>query len=583
MSESLVDAALKYAAAGWVVLPLHHPRNGGCSCHRGGCESVGKHPCTKHGVKDASKDPEVISAWWRSYPEANIGIATGKASGILVLEVDGPSGDASLAAIGAAIPTRTNITKRGRHLFFMHPGVPIPNRVRMLPDLDVRGDGGMIVVPPSLHASGHRYHWDCEHGMGFDLPLAPLPPSALDAITNGTGGVKVPTPLLTDTLPRGRRNDTLTSWAGRLLAKGLTTAETLVALEGLNLKCQPALSADELRRIVGSIASREASKHPLATPLRGCSVKELLAMPDAEWTITGLLPKSALILLVGRWGAGKTFLLLDWTMHVATGMAWQGCAVQGGPVLFVFGEGQVKQRVAAWLRAHRVDASMVPATYAPGSVNLLDDGAVTALLDQIAIGTLGPPPVMIVFETLSRMTPGGDENSPQTAGLVIAACERIQRETGAAVLLSHHTPWNPEQQRPRGHTKLPDSADAVFLLKNKAGALSLRCQKMRDHELPPPVHLKLTPLNDSLIVDRGDAPPPELSNVEQLLAALGSDELTMDVLTKRLKKSRRTIEAWLREAGDRVAKVSGTGVRGSPARYHVTPQPPLEGGSCCGE
>jgi Bifunctional DNA primase/polymerase, N-terminal len=70
----LVDAALAYAARGWPVFPLHTPTPAGCSCGHLDCGSIGKHPRTKHGVKDATTDEAQIRAWWKRWPHANMAL-----------------------------------------------------------------------------------------------------------------------------------------------------------------------------------------------------------------------------------------------------------------------------------------------------------------------------------------------------------------------------------------------------------------------------------------------------------------------------------------------------------------------------
>jgi hypothetical protein len=162
---SLLAAALHYAQQGWPVLPLHSATHGICSCRKGKlCSHPGKHPRTPHGVKDASSDPNTLRAWWKKYPEANIGLAMGKASDLMVLDVDGEEGRASLLALekqhGLLPETlRAKTGGSGEHIYFRAPGASIPNRVRFAPGLDTRSEGGYVVVPPSLHASGASYFW----------------------------------------------------------------------------------------------------------------------------------------------------------------------------------------------------------------------------------------------------------------------------------------------------------------------------------------------------------------------------------------------------------------------------------------
>ena len=85
---SRLKSALRAARRGWHVLPLHWATDGRCSCGDLDCSSVGKHPLTSHGVYDATTDETTIRDWWDEYPEANIGIATRKVSGVIVLDVD---------------------------------------------------------------------------------------------------------------------------------------------------------------------------------------------------------------------------------------------------------------------------------------------------------------------------------------------------------------------------------------------------------------------------------------------------------------------------------------------------------------
>ncbi len=175
-------AALRYAAHGWPVVPLASPAGQGCSCPAGpDCSSIGKHPRTRDGLYSATVDPGQVARWWRRWPDANIGVVTGRASGIVVLDIDLPNGPTSLAQLQsdhdmlpATLTQRTG--SGGWQLVFTRPDGGMRNRAGMEPGIDVRGDGGYIVVPPSMHACGDRYRWTNR------TPPAPLPTWLIDKI-----------------------------------------------------------------------------------------------------------------------------------------------------------------------------------------------------------------------------------------------------------------------------------------------------------------------------------------------------------------------------------------------------------------
>ncbi len=176
-SHGLLLAAQGYAERGWLVLPLWWPfSDGACACGRRDCSKPGKHPLTRHGLHDATTDPGVIGRWWTRWPQANVGIRTGTTSRLLVVDVDGPSGMASLRRLrgeyGPLPAAWVRTGSGGWHAYLRQPdGQRIPNSVgRLGPGLDIRADGGSIVAPPSLHAAGGRYGW---LKPGVDPPPAP--------------------------------------------------------------------------------------------------------------------------------------------------------------------------------------------------------------------------------------------------------------------------------------------------------------------------------------------------------------------------------------------------------------------------
>jgi hypothetical protein len=158
--------ALAYAELGLLVFPVHSMRDGKCSCRDpDNCEHPGKHPRTRNGVKSATKDPQRIKRWWKKNPDANVGIATGADSGIMVIDSDPRHGGDKtlehllkrLGALPITVVAKTG--GEGRHYAFAHPGGSVKNAVGVAPGIDVRGDNGYVLAPPSNHFSGGRYEW----------------------------------------------------------------------------------------------------------------------------------------------------------------------------------------------------------------------------------------------------------------------------------------------------------------------------------------------------------------------------------------------------------------------------------------
>jgi hypothetical protein len=252
---SALKAALALASRGLAVFPVIEKD---------------KKPACPHGVKEATKDAAVITAWWQENPQFNVAVATGSVSSIFVVDVDGPKGELALdefeQQLGKYPATIETTTPRpGRHIWFKLPtGITIKcSTGKVAEGLDIRGEGGYAIVPPSVHPNGNRYRWsiDCAKR------LADPPQWLVDkiaAVKNGNGHVTPPSEwrrLATDGVDEGQRDDSITRLTGYLLRRYLDPGVVRELVSCWNeQRCRPPLPPEDIDRIIASIAGREQGK-----------------------------------------------------------------------------------------------------------------------------------------------------------------------------------------------------------------------------------------------------------------------------------------------------------------------------------
>ena len=225
------------------------------------CKARAKEPATPHGFKDATVDPEQIARWRHAEPSRNVAAATGAVSGVFVIDVDGPTAEAELRKLGDLPETATVFTARGAHRWFEYPDATcIRNSAsKLAPGVDVRGEGGFVLVPPSIHPSGRRYRWG-ESG----TTIAAAPSWLTEKVSAPASGVAAATSpgewadLIAAGVPEGSRNCTLARLAGHLLRRRIDPYVTLELLRAWSqARCRPPLPDAAVERIVGSISARE--------------------------------------------------------------------------------------------------------------------------------------------------------------------------------------------------------------------------------------------------------------------------------------------------------------------------------------
>ena len=267
-----LDAAARLLRHGVKLVLLHGTAPGGCTCEKGlACSRPGKHPATPHGVKDATDDLDVVRDALRVRPELNLAVATGRTSGIVVLDIDRRNGgDVSLAALEATLgplpPTWMVITGNGAHLIFAYPdGLDLPTQHGGDPGegIDLQSDKAYAVTATSRHENGARYYWPRGHRPG-DLPLAKLPPAWVARLRAPDKAQPPVERKSVDAAPRrvgaGGRNNHLTKIGGHLRNAGQTGEALAAALAALNREtCEPPLPDEDVAAIAASLSRYAAN------------------------------------------------------------------------------------------------------------------------------------------------------------------------------------------------------------------------------------------------------------------------------------------------------------------------------------
>lgn len=498
-----LKTALRYAAMGWPVLPLVPNR---------------KVPATAHGVHDATTDPERIRKWWTENPTYNVGIAAGKESGLVVFDVDPRNGgldgwDEWKKLAGPHEDGATQLTAGGgfHYLALYDPAI---TSCKLEQGVDLLSDGKYFVAYPST-INGKRYEWE-----GSDDPLegvAPfrIPQPWLDQYLN-----RSKKKISTDAeLIKGNRNDGLTAVAGAMRRHGLGEREILAALEVSNeTRCDPPLPASEVARIARSVARYAPEEDTAADMALGSQAAQALldkalpppandwivkaddfsAQPAAiNWWVKMWVQKRALMMVHGPSGGGKTFVTLDWLLHIAAGRPeWAGLKVKKGTVLYLAGEGHagLRARIAAWKHHHQVaDVDFYLSTDA---IDLNKSDGLRRVIE--AVEALGFIPDIIAVDTVHRHMEG-DENSAADTKTFIDACDALINHFNATVLLVHHTGNSEEaQHRARGSSAWRGALDieiSVAPPKKQGGAIKIIQRKSKDAELAPHVCVELKGIN----------------------------------------------------------------------------------------
>lgn len=434
------------------------------------------------GLQLRGNTDDELELWPRQYPNAAIGVATGAASGIVVVDCDNEEAWRAATEMGLISEVQVR-TRRGRHLYFKHPGGVVQNRAAIggLKGLDLRGDGGYVKVPPSPN-----YSWaggvlaylpngditradaaELEELAGGLMYLPPFPGLPGVSLTQSVGeaglgelldltGVKPREDPIPEVSGEGSRNHDMARRIGTFLRSHpdaglrMTIGWALDANDACN---KPPLDAQEVRQTATSIWHKHRAGLPLEEPTeaqeagkKGVGRFHWLGDYVAEakppvWVVGGIKERGTVGADFAPPKSGKSLVVIDEFMRIAHGLPVHGRSVAHGPCAYITGEGVrgVRRRMLAW-SVHNgvtIDPMAAVATEHPYFLDVEAERE-KLIADLSAVQDItGKDFSSIIVDTLARaMT--GDENEAQHMGRVANFVERLAKITNACITLIAH-------------------------------------------------------------------------------------------------------------------------------------------------
>ncbi len=525
-----------------------------------------------------------VAAWRTQWPDCNWAMITGMISGVVVLDIDPRHGGDDAIRGYALPPTHTVRTPHGGwHYYYRHPGGRVPNAVGLLPGVDLRGDGGFVLKPPSI-VDGRPYE------VVTDEPLAPLPQWILERLAERAApdgqhrGDDDEMTVLLHGVDEGQRDVSAVRLAGHYIGKGLPVGEVLELLRGWNLRCRPPMSTAQLIKCVESIHRRDrtptsraflSSPHPNGPqalqrdpvdidPLTVLTAKTICALPDPDQqaeVLGALVGRGTRTLIGAHTGHGKTTLTLQIIKAIVTGVDFLGWRGAGGRALIVDAE-QGLRTIQRRLRETGLDqCDAVDYLRVPDGLSL-DKRPEEA--DAIETVIASHPYEVVSFDPLYKLH-GGNSNDEREAVDLMRLFDRWREMYRFALLLATHTRKPPPigarftMHEFFGSSAYLRGAEVVLGLEFlRSGFSRLHFFKDRDGDLPVGDHWGLLFDKQTGFTRAPDAArkPTAADKVYEILMA------TPGMTEQELQQETRYAERTIRDALSKLQAVAVTGYRG---------------------
>lgn len=482
----MLYAAKEYARMGFRVFPLAYR---------------GKIPTTKNGVKDATTDINQIEEWWNNAPFANIGIAMG--NGFMCVDIDkddikGYSGFDSLRdwekTKGEFPESAMALTGRGGNHIIYRVSQDVGNRASVIPNVDIRGEGGYIVAPPSYHPNGNRYVWENdidEYGIADanDSVLA-LARMGIENKVDDKGISPLKDKLVVpDVIKDGTRNDMLYKKACSMQGYGASDSEIYEYINYLaSNRCETPIEQgskeyDDLQKTIASALtktkgnrSRKKDNRIPFQPLDIVSASDLYDMdfPETDWLVKDILPAGICILCAAP-KSGKSWMVLDLAIQCSKGGNFLGHKCKQTGVLYLALEDSLARLSS---RMKKLSPSKLENFHLciESQQLCIDDGGM-GLLAQLYEALEAKPDIgLIIIDTLQMVSPkkGGNEDGYQHTYALLNAIRPLYQDRKVCVMFVHHTrKSNGFEVDPfetiLGSQALAGATDGMYIIQRKKG------------------------------------------------------------------------------------------------------------------
>lgn len=453
---AILDAAIEYAEAGYAVIPV---------------KRSDKAPYTPNGLADASKDADTLRQWWQRWPEANVAVVCGHVSGdLFVIDIDikpkkGKHGDEELLKWQAKNGDFPETVKQrtgsgGQHQFFRDPNIALyKNKVNAIPGIDVRGEGSYVVVAPSVYEDGRVYEWEGASILDT-IEVADANESVIKLLALNPRGQKGETSLQEHEIismkdvPEGQRNSTIYSAACALRHYDFSFNAAMAAILQTVSEWTTPVPEYEIRRTVESAYTHEPGKVSIYS-VNGITaeydengkyipklppvipVASIINPPPLKSPIiAGYLREGEAMLISGSPKAGKSFLICQLALAVASGTDWVGQKCKKRKVLYIDAE---LQREVAQNRMHDIwrKCDTVIPVY-PDNLDLVSTKSDSVTLSDIAddIEHNAGKYDLVIIDPL-YMFINSDQNDNTQMKKEMDQIKRIYA-TGASVIVNHH-------------------------------------------------------------------------------------------------------------------------------------------------